>query len=122
MRSAKVGGVSSGKDANEAKTLDEALARRNGTLSVATFNSKVPQFATKVFPPLLNGGNIGVFATRSPHHPNPFGQSLVKILSVDAAKRRIVVSGLDMCDGSPILDIKPWNPADCPTCLYVSIH
>ncbi|KAJ3286363.1 hypothetical protein HDU76_007986, partial [Blyttiomyces sp. JEL0837] len=44
--------------------------------------------------------------------------SLVRILKLDIPGRKIYVSGLDMCDGTPVLDIKPWNPADCPTCLH----
>ncbi|KAJ3012912.1 UNVERIFIED_CONTAM: hypothetical protein HDU68_000971, partial [Siphonaria sp. JEL0065] len=74
------------------------LSTRASTLSTAKFNNKVPLFAAKVFPPLLRGGNTGVFATRSPHHPNPFGQSLVKLERVDVANRRVFVSGLDMVD------------------------
>ncbi|KAI8837433.1 TsaA-like domain-containing protein [Chytriomyces cf. hyalinus JEL632] len=99
----------------------DPLSTRSSTLSTSKFNKQVPLFAAKVFPPLLRGGNTGVFATRSPHHPNPFGQSLVKIESVDPLKRRVYVSGLDMMDGTPILDIKPWNPADCPVCLHAIV-
>ncbi|KAJ3282063.1 hypothetical protein HDU79_010289 [Rhizoclosmatium sp. JEL0117] len=97
------------------------LTTRSSTLSTSKFNKTVPLFAAKVFPPLLRGGNTGVFATRSPHHPNPFGQSLVKIEAVDAQNRRVLVSGLDMVEGTPILDIKPWNPADCPVCLHAIV-
>ncbi|KAI8855145.1 TsaA-like domain-containing protein, partial [Chytridium lagenaria] len=96
----------------------QALDERSKSFRTAGFSSTVPQFAAKVFPPLMNGGSIGVFATRSPHHPNPFGLSLVKIESIDVANRRIEISGLDMCEGTPILDLKPWNPADCPRCFH----
>ncbi|KAI8621411.1 TsaA-like domain-containing protein [Chytriomyces sp. MP71] len=102
-------------------TSSQSLSTRTATLSTSKFNDKVPLFAAKVFPPLLRGANTGVFATRSPHHPNPFGQSLVKIESVDPQNRRIHVSGLDMMDGTPIFDIKPWNPADCPVCLHAIV-
>ncbi|KAJ3220296.1 hypothetical protein HDU67_003311 [Dinochytrium kinnereticum] len=95
-----------------------ALDQRSKSLRTASFNSTVPKFAAKVYAPLLNGGSIGVFATRSPHHPNPFGLSLVKIESIDKTSRRIYISGLDMCEGTPILDLKPWNPADCPKCFH----
>ncbi|KAJ3074309.1 hypothetical protein HDU98_011573 [Podochytrium sp. JEL0797] len=105
----------------ESKSSNSPLATRSSTLSTSKFNKSVPLFAAKVFPPLLRGGSTGVFATRSPHHPNPFGQSLVKIESVDAKNRRIFVSGLDMMNGTPILDIKPWNPADCPVCLHAIV-
>jgi tRNA (adenine37-N6)-methyltransferase len=55
----------------------------------------------------------GVFATRSPRRPNPIGLTVVELLSRDGAKLR--VRGIDMLDGSPILDIKPYLssiPAD----------
>lgn len=48
----------------------------------------------------------GVFATRSPRRPNPIGLTVVKILGRDGAKLR--VAGLDMLDGTPILDLKPY--------------
>lgn len=51
---------------------------------------------------------MGVFATRSPHRPNPIGLSLVKIERVE--KDGIVLSGVDLVDGTPVLDIKPYLP------------
>ena len=50
---------------------------------------------------------VGIFALDSPTRPNPIGLNLVRILSRDG--RRIVVSGLDCFDGTPVLDIKPYN-------------
>jgi tRNA-Thr(GGU) m(6)t(6)A37 methyltransferase TsaA len=47
----------------------------------------------------------GVFATRSPRRPNPLGLTVVKLLGREGARLR--VAGVDMLDGSPILDIKP---------------
>lgn len=64
---------------------------------------------TKVHPPRLVGKAIGVFATRSPHRPNNIGLSLVKIVRVEG--RRLVVQGLDLIEGTPVLDIKPYLPA-----------
>lgn len=49
---------------------------------------------------------IGVFSTCSPRRPNPIGFSIVDVLSVD--KTVIHVRGIDMLDGTPILDIKPY--------------
>ncbi|OFZ18215.1 MAG: tRNA (N6-threonylcarbamoyladenosine(37)-N6)-methyltransferase TrmO [Bdellovibrionales bacterium RBG_16_40_8] len=66
----------------------------------------VGHFHAKVHPPRLNGENIGVFATRSPHRPNPIGLSLVEILSVE--KNGVWVSGVDFIEHTPILDIKPY--------------
>ena len=48
----------------------------------------------------------GVFATRSPRRPNPVGLTIVELLSRDGA--RLHVRGVDMLDGTPILDIKPY--------------
>lgn len=48
----------------------------------------------------------GVFATRSPHRPNPIGLTVVQLLGRDG--RRVRVKGVDMLDGTPILDIKPY--------------
>jgi len=55
----------------------------------------------------------GVFATRSPQRPNPIGLTVVQLLGRDGPRLR--VRGLDMLDGTPILDIKPYLssvPAD----------
>ncbi len=48
----------------------------------------------------------GVFATRSPRRPNPIGLTVVQLLGRDHARLR--VRGVDMLDGTPILDIKPY--------------
>jgi len=52
----------------------------------------------------------GIFATRSPHRPNPLGLSVLKLLRRDGA--RLEVSGLDLIDGTPVLDIKPYTKRD----------
>ncbi len=62
----------------------------------------------KVHPPRLGGQKMGLFATRSPHRPNPIGLSVVKLEAVDEAKGTLIVSGVDMIDGTPIFDIKPY--------------
>src|SRR5712671_2666069 len=48
----------------------------------------------------------GVFATRSPRRPNPIGLTTVELLSRDGVQ--LHVRGVDMLDGTPILDIKPY--------------
>ena len=50
---------------------------------------------------------VGVFAIDSPTRPNPIGLSLVKLLRIDG--RELFVSGLDLFDRTPILDIKPYR-------------
>lgn len=62
----------------------------------------------KVLPPRGSATKRGVFATRSPHRPNPIGLSLVDLIGVEG--RVIRVSGVDLLDGTPILDVKPYLP------------
>jgi tRNA-Thr(GGU) m(6)t(6)A37 methyltransferase TsaA len=63
----------------------------------------------RVRPPRLGGNQrIGVFATRSTHRPNGLGQSLVKIEKIEGTT--LLVSGADLLDGTPIVDIKPYVP------------
>ncbi|WP_193074556.1 tRNA (N6-threonylcarbamoyladenosine(37)-N6)-methyltransferase TrmO [Pseudomonas sp. FME51] len=63
----------------------------------------------RVRPPRLGGNQrIGVFASRSTHRPNPIGQSVVRLEGIEAG--RLLLSGIDLLDGTPILDIKPYVP------------
>ncbi|POA58763.1 MULTISPECIES: tRNA (N6-threonylcarbamoyladenosine(37)-N6)-methyltransferase TrmO [Pseudomonas] len=63
----------------------------------------------KVRPPRLGGNkSMGVFATRATHRPNGIGQSVVKLDRVEA--NRLWISGIDLLDGTPILDVKPYVP------------
>jgi len=65
----------------------------------------------RVRPPRLGGNQkVGVFATRSPFRPNPIGLSVVKLESVNATEGDcwLELSGVDLLDGTPVLDIKPY--------------
>ena len=66
-------------------------------------------FHPKIHPPRLKGGKIGVFASRSPHRPNPIGLSLAKLERVE--NDTLYLSGIDLVNGTPILDVKPYLPA-----------
>ncbi len=70
------------------------------------------KFKPTIRPPRLKGvKRIGVWASRSPNRPNPIGLSAVKIESIDWDNELgpvISVSGADLVDGTPILDIKPY--------------
>lgn len=66
------------------------------------------RYHAKVHPPRLGGESIGVFATRSPHRPNPIGLSLVEIK--DVLHDRIIFTGGDLVEGTPVLDLKPYLP------------
>jgi tRNA-Thr(GGU) m(6)t(6)A37 methyltransferase TsaA len=61
----------------------------------------------KVSPP-RSGLRRGVFATRSPYRPNPIGLSVVELLKVDGLT--LSVQSLDILDGTPVLDLKPYIP------------
>jgi tRNA-Thr(GGU) m(6)t(6)A37 methyltransferase TsaA len=64
------------------------------------------RFHAKVHPPRLGGESVGVFASRSPHRPNPIGLSLVEIVEVCADG--VIVRGVDIISGTPVLDLKPY--------------
>lgn len=70
--------------------------------------NRVARYHPKVHPPRLGGDSIGVFATRSPHRPNPIGLSLVEIVAIENGV--LFLSGVDLMDGTPILDLKPYLP------------
>lgn len=65
-------------------------------------------------PPRLGGNRkVGVLASRSPHRPNPIGLSAVTIEKIDVEAPggpEISVGGVDLIDGTPVLDIKPYIP------------
>ena len=71
-------------------------------------------WSATVRPPRLGGNKrVGVFASRSPFRPNAIGLSSVKIkrIELDTTKGPVIyVSGADLMDGTPILDIKPYLP------------
>jgi tRNA-Thr(GGU) m(6)t(6)A37 methyltransferase TsaA len=60
--------------------------------------------------PLLDDKLRGVFSTRSSHRPNPIGLTIVKVL--ERRGNALKVSGVDMIEGTPILDLKPYTPRD----------
>jgi tRNA-Thr(GGU) m(6)t(6)A37 methyltransferase TsaA len=58
--------------------------------------------------PFLDSRPRGVFATRAPKRPNPIGLSIVKLLRVE--KNLLHIENVDILDGTPLLDIKPYIP------------
>lgn len=81
--------------------------------------AKREHWSATVKPPRLGGKTrMGVFATRSPFRPNPIGLSCVRLVELrldEAAGPVLVVAGVDLMDGTPIYDIKPYLP-------YVDAH
>ena len=65
-----------------------------------------PGWRPKVLPPRSTTGRKGVFATRSPHRPNPIGMSVVRLERIEGLTLHIRDS--DMLDGTPVLDLKPY--------------
>ena len=85
--------------------------------------SSIQFTASKIKPPRANGKKVGVFATRSPHRPNNVGISIAKIEEVTTVsfvgenkkvKKKTVLKlrGLDLVDGTPVYDVKPYLPWD----------
>ncbi|CAL8331685.1 unnamed protein product [Lota lota] len=72
------------------------LFHKNGHLS----------YKAKVKPPRLNGQRVGLYSTRTPHRPNALGLTLARVDRIIGDT--IHLSGIDMIDGTPVLDIKPY--------------
>jgi tRNA-Thr(GGU) m(6)t(6)A37 methyltransferase TsaA len=68
-----------------------------------------PNWKPKVLVPRGERKKRGLFATRSPHRPNPIGMSLVDLVEVRGLHLR--VRNVDLLDGTPIFDIKPYLPS-----------
>jgi tRNA-Thr(GGU) m(6)t(6)A37 methyltransferase TsaA len=67
---------------------------------------------TKIRPPRGGGIKVGQLATRSPHSPNAIGLSLVKVEHLDLHSHRLYISAIDLVNGTPVYDIKPYVPWD----------
>ena len=63
----------------------------------------------RVMPPRGPAKRRGVFATRSPHRPNPLGLTPVQLLEIKG--RKLILGPCDLVDGTPVFDIKPYIPA-----------
>jgi len=78
------------------------------------FSQAVEQgWKPRVRPPRLGGNQkLGVFASRSPFRPNHIGMSVVELITIEMRDKQLVltVSGADLLDGTPIIDIKPYLP------------
>lgn len=75
------------------------------------FHENAGRWKARVRPPRLGGNkSVGVFASRSPFRPNAIGFSVVKLERIFEEKKKLIleISGGDLLDGTPILDIKPY--------------
>jgi len=92
------------------KNFDQAVEYLDGfeRIWIISWFHQNKDWKPKVLPPRSGRTKRGVFATRSPHRPNPIGLSLCRLLDV---KGRIIrVENPDLLDGTPVLDIKPYIP------------
>ncbi|SDU61819.1 tRNA (N6-threonylcarbamoyladenosine(37)-N6)-methyltransferase TrmO [Desulfobacula phenolica] len=61
-----------------------------------------------ILTPFLDDQKRGVFSTRAPRRPNPIGLSIVNLLKIEG--NRLTIKGIDVLDGTPLIDIKPYVP------------
>lgn len=90
---------------------DNGIADPNSKTKTRSTTTK----RTKIRPPRAPPGlKVGQLATRSPHRPNPIGLSLVNLSHWDRTTKQLHITGLDLVNGTPVYDIKPYVPWDMP--------
>ncbi|MGM0621139.1 MAG: tRNA (N6-threonylcarbamoyladenosine(37)-N6)-methyltransferase TrmO [Bacteroidota bacterium] len=75
---------------------------------ILVYHFHLSKEASLVAKPFMDDNLHGIFAIRGPARPNPIGLSVTRLLSVDGTK--IHIQGIDIVDGTPLLDIKPYVP------------
>jgi len=103
--------IASGKIVlNSGHNFEQALADLDGFEKIWLIYQfdRNKNWKPKVLPPRDSNEKRGVFATRSPHRPNPIGLSVVTLVEIKG--RSIYIEGVDMLDKTPVLDIKPYLP------------
>jgi tRNA (adenine37-N6)-methyltransferase len=95
---------------DEARIPPNAITDLSGfeRIWVISFLHRGGTWAPTVHPPRGPRKRRSLFATRSPDRPNPIGLSAVRLLRVEGCQ--LYVRGIDLLDGTPILDIKPYVP------------
>jgi tRNA (adenine37-N6)-methyltransferase len=91
----------------------EGLTDLNGfSHIILLYHLHLVQASSVMVKPFLDDKLHGVFATRAPARPNSIGFSVVKLQRIE--RNILYISGLDIIEGTPLLDIKPYIPAfDC---------
>ena len=77
---------------------------------IIIFNFHRAAGASLIAHPPFDSRERGVFSTRSPRRPNPLGVTVVRLIRRE--ENRLFIAGLDMIDGTPVLDIKPYTRRD----------
>ena len=94
--------------------LKQGLAAFSHLWLIFVFHASLKEaWKPTVRPPRLGGNKrVGVFASRSMFRPNPIGLSVVELDRIDTAARPpcLYLKGVDLLDGTPVLDIKPYLP------------
>ncbi len=105
-------------DANNADLVKELEQFSHIWLLFVFHGTQVQGWKPLVRPPRLGGNKkMGVLATRSTFRPNPIGMSVVELKSVEISNQQVIlhISGIDLLDQTPIVDIKPYIPySDAP--------
>lgn len=99
-------------EVDEDGTNQEDDSTTTATTTIHYTSSLAKSCKARVAPPRMHGATTGVFATRSPHHPVPVGISIARIAAVDVSHGTIDFAGLDLVDGTPVLDVRPYVPHD----------
>jgi tRNA (adenine37-N6)-methyltransferase len=82
------------------------LERFSHLIVVSYLDRSDDEFDYRVQPPWAKGREVGLFASRSPRRPNAIGISVVKLLRIE--EETIHTSPLDLLDGTPVIDLKPY--------------
>lgn len=95
----------------EKRGYEDALSDLEGWehVWVLTWLHRATGWRPMVLPP-RSERKRGVFSTRAPRRPNPIGLSVVRLVSVVPHERRLEIADVDMIDGTPVLDLKPYVP------------
>lgn len=75
-------------------------------ITILYYLDKVTDPKLKINPPFASELEVGIFASRSPLRPNPIGLSVVELKGIEG--NEILISGIDVFNGTPLLDIKPY--------------
>jgi tRNA-Thr(GGU) m(6)t(6)A37 methyltransferase TsaA len=110
---AVIGSIKLSGDSNNEMALKDLTAHSHIWILFLFHENLKQGWKPSVRPPRLGGNEkMGVFATRSPFRPNGIGMSAVKLIGVRQLGKQwfVDVQGLDLLDGTPVVDIKPYIP------------